>query len=101
MGFVLDNRKERQEHDLRKSNLYSKRFFEEPHKFTFDVCQKKCESVKIKSKNANVSQFDLNDPIRVYSSLIEYGEKAAVRQYQTLLNKNINTIKIKFMQNLK
>lgn len=81
---VGDTRKERQQYDQKISNLYGQRYSYQFDKPTIEIDQQKSSINKIKSRNQNITQFIVKDPIRVYSSLIEYGEKTAIRQYQSL-----------------
>jgi len=87
INFVLETRDVRQNFNKsmamhKGSGLYS--LEKEQQAKTPQLMQKQNMKDKRVTKNSKIESYKLRDPLRVYSSLMEYDDKTAVRNYNRL-----------------
>ncbi|KAL4450778.1 hypothetical protein ABPG74_011620 [Tetrahymena malaccensis] len=89
--FVYETREERWDFNTSMSNFLGKKTYpsfierQKKEENTINETIKIIQTVdKRQTKNVNAKNLQLNDPIRIYSTLIEYGDITAIKTYNKL-----------------
>ena len=87
ISFVLETRDQRQDYNKSVSIFQGKKLYnkiEKPFTKAQAILNFQHSKDKRVIKNSKVDQYAINDPLRVYSSLIEFDDKTAIGTYNKL-----------------